>query len=65
MGGAEALYTGLNHLDRFAWVGSFSGAFVMWPRGTAAPAATRGAPAARERPPDVAGPGVVEGAASP
>jgi len=32
MGGAEALYTGLNNLDRFAWLGSFSGAFVMWPR---------------------------------
>ena len=33
MGGAEALYTGLNNLDKFAWLGSFSGAFVMWPRG--------------------------------
>ena len=43
MGGAETLYAGLNHLDRFAWLGSFSGAFVMWPRAT--PAAT-GAPAA-------------------
>jgi enterochelin esterase family protein len=32
MGGAETLYTGLNNLDRFAWLGSFSGAFVMWPR---------------------------------
>jgi enterochelin esterase family protein len=31
MGGAETLYTGLNHLDKFAWIGSFSGAFVMWP----------------------------------
>jgi enterochelin esterase family protein len=30
MGGAEALFTGLNHLDKFAWIGSFSGAFVMW-----------------------------------
>lgn len=36
MGGAEALFTGLNHLDKFAYVASFSGAFVMWPRGTAA-----------------------------
>lgn len=25
MGGAESLYVGLNHLDHFAWVGSFSG----------------------------------------
>lgn len=32
MGGAEATYTALNHLDKFAWIGSFSGAFVMWPR---------------------------------
>lgn len=31
MGGAQAVYTGLNHLDRFAWVASFSGAFIMWP----------------------------------
>ena len=30
MGGAQALYIGLNHQDRFAWVGSFSGAFVMY-----------------------------------
>jgi enterochelin esterase family protein len=42
MGGAEALYTGLNHLDKFAYVASFSGAFVMWPR----PSATNGGPAA-------------------
>ncbi len=31
MGGAETLFTALNHLDKFAWIGSFSGAFVMWP----------------------------------
>ena len=29
MGGAETMYTALNHLDKFAWIGSFSGAFVM------------------------------------
>ena len=54
MGGAEAIFTGLNHLDKFAWIGSFSGAYVMWPRenagrGAAAPAAappTAAAPAA-------------------
>ena len=34
MGGAETLYTALNNLDRFAWIGSFSGAFVMWPGAT-------------------------------
>lgn len=47
MGGAEAFYTGLNHIDKFAYVGSMSGAFVMWaranPQPPAAPAA--GAPA--------------------
>lgn len=31
MGGAEAVYAGLNHLERFAWIGSFSGAFNLWP----------------------------------
>ena len=39
MGGAEALFTALNHPDKFAWIGSFSGAFVMWPG-----AGGRGAP---------------------
>lgn len=45
MGGAEATFTGLNHLDKFAWIGSFSGAYVMWPRDPAAapPAAAAGA----------------------
>jgi enterochelin esterase family protein len=31
MGGAHATFAGLNNLDKFAWVGSFSGAFVLWP----------------------------------
>jgi enterochelin esterase family protein len=31
MGGAEATFAGLNHLDKFAYIGSFSGAYVMWP----------------------------------
>jgi enterochelin esterase-like enzyme len=31
MGGAETLFTALNNLDKFAWIASFSGAFVMWP----------------------------------
>jgi enterochelin esterase-like enzyme len=35
MGGEQAIFTGLNHLDRFAWIGSFSGAFVMLPGRTA------------------------------
>jgi enterochelin esterase family protein len=48
MGGAEATYVGLNHLDKFAWIGSFSGAYVMWPgargdRGGATPGAAAGA----------------------
>jgi enterochelin esterase-like enzyme len=38
MGGAETLYTALNNLDKFAWIGSFSGAFVMWPGATPSPA---------------------------
>jgi enterochelin esterase family protein len=58
MGGAEAIYTALNNLDRFAWVGSFSGAFVMWPNPTnpgagPAPAAPAAAPAS----PGAAAPG--------
>jgi enterochelin esterase family protein len=49
MGGAEAFYTGLNHMDQFAYVGSMSGAFVMWPRANSQSpvppaAAPRGAP---------------------
>jgi enterochelin esterase family protein len=31
MGGAEALYVGLNHLDKFAWIGAFSSAPMLWP----------------------------------
>ncbi len=42
MGGAESMYIGLNYLDRFAYIGSFSGAFVMWPRAEAAPAPPAG-----------------------
>jgi enterochelin esterase-like enzyme len=30
MGGAQALYIGLNHLERFSRIGSFSGALVMY-----------------------------------
>jgi enterochelin esterase family protein len=46
MGGAEALYVGLNNLDKFAWLGSFSGAFVMWPRATPPSAPAAAAPPA-------------------
>jgi enterochelin esterase-like enzyme len=31
MGGGQAVYVGLNHLDQFAWIASFSGAFILWP----------------------------------
>ena len=31
MGGAHTTYAALNHLDKFAWVGAFSGAFMLWP----------------------------------
>ena len=51
MGGAEATFTGLNHLDTFAYVGSFSGAYVMWPGATPARAAGPGAAPARRGPP--------------
>lgn len=43
MGGAESLWTGLHHIDRFAYIGSFSGAFVMWPRADPAPPAEEAA----------------------
>ena len=33
MGGSQALYVGLHHLDRFAWIGSFSGALMMFYQG--------------------------------
>lgn len=52
MGGAEALYVGLNHLDTFAWIGAFSSAPMLWPgvappptAPAAAPASVAGAPA--------------------
>ena len=48
MGGAESVYTGFHYLDKFAYIGSFSGAFVMWPRANPAPPAAAGAaPAGR------------------
>jgi enterochelin esterase-like enzyme len=65
MGGAEATFTGLNNLDKFAWVGSFSGAYVMWPRDAAAPGAAPAAPAAAPapaQPPAGAGRGAAPGA---
>lgn len=55
MGGAESLYVGLNHLDRFAWIGAFSSAPMVWP--AAAAAAPAAAPAA--------GRGTGRGAAQP
>jgi enterochelin esterase-like enzyme len=50
MGGAETLYVGLNHLDKFAWIGAFSSAPMLFPAAsdTAPPAGPggggRGAP---------------------
>ena len=51
MGGIETLYTALNHLDKFAWVASFSGALTMWPgvSEAAGPAGRRGEAAAAGR----------------
>ncbi len=65
MGGAEATYTGLNHLDKFAYIGSFSGAYVMWPgannggRGAAGASggAARGPAAVAAGPPPAGAPG--------
>lgn len=47
MGGAETLYVGLNHLDKFAWIGAFSSAPLLWPAAIAAAAA---APASANAP---------------
>ena len=30
MGGAESLYVGLRNLDKFAWIGAFSSAPMLW-----------------------------------
>jgi enterochelin esterase-like enzyme len=48
MGGAETLYVGLNHLDKFAWIGAFSSAPLLWP---AAMSAAASAPASAAAPP--------------
>ena len=62
MGGAETLYTALNNIDKFAWIASFSGAFVMWPGAlpatpAAAPAPPAGAAAAGASAPAAGGAG--------
>lgn len=44
MGGATSTFTGLNHLEQFSWVGSFSGAFAVWPESTRAGATATFAP---------------------
>jgi enterochelin esterase-like enzyme len=36
MGGAETLYVGLNHLDKFAWIGAFSSAPMLFPAAASA-----------------------------
>ena len=67
MGGAEATFVGLNHLDKFAYIGSFSGAYVMWPgaRGAApaAPTAPSAPPAGRGG--GRGGPSTIDAAAMP
>jgi enterochelin esterase-like enzyme len=57
MGGAETLYTALNNLDKFAWIGSFSGAFVMWRTSPVPPATADAAPARGAAPPANGAPG--------
>jgi enterochelin esterase family protein len=46
MGGAEALYVGLNNLDKFAWISSFSGALLLLPGTTVVPTAPNAGPPA-------------------
>jgi enterochelin esterase family protein len=60
MGGAESLYVGLNHLDRFAWIGAFSSAPMLWPPAAAAapPPSAAGRGAGRGGPPAVMDPAV-------
>jgi len=58
MGGAESLYVGLNHLDRFAWIGAFSTAPALWPAAAAgapppAPGGGRGANAPASMTPEM------------
>jgi enterochelin esterase-like enzyme len=64
MGGAESIYTALNNLDTFAWIGSFSGAFVMWPGAMPAPAAPPTGAVGAAPPADPAGRGRGAGSSS-
>jgi enterochelin esterase family protein len=65
MGGAESLYTGLNHLDKFAWVSSFSGALLLFPAAAATAAAAPPSPAAATPATAPAAPGGRGAAAAP
>jgi enterochelin esterase family protein len=65
MGGAEALYAALNHPDQFAWVSSFSGAFVMWPGVMGAGRGAAAAPAPVPAPPAPAAAAPTPGTAAP
>jgi enterochelin esterase family protein len=49
MGGGQAMRTGLAHLDKFAWIGSFSGALRDFNADTSYGGALRDAPTANER----------------
>jgi hypothetical protein len=49
---AESLYVGLNNLDKFAWIGAFSSAPMLW--GPIVSDAGRGAGAAPSPPMDEA-----------
>jgi len=56
MGGAESLYVGLNNLDKFAWIGAFSSAPMLWP-GVAPVSAPPAAPAPAAAPAAAPAPG--------
>jgi enterochelin esterase-like enzyme len=63
MGGAESLYVGLNHLDKFAWIGAFSSAPMLWPAVAASAPRPPATPGAAAPPADAAGRGAGRGAA--
>jgi enterochelin esterase-like enzyme len=56
MGGAESLYVGLRNLDKFAWIGAYSSAQLLWP-GVAMQPAPPAPPAPTPAPADAAGRG--------
>jgi enterochelin esterase-like enzyme len=65
MGGAESLYVGLNNLDKFAWIGAFSSAPMLWPAIADAPRPQVEPPATGNATPPAGGRGGRGGTAAP